>query len=896
MFPLHIGGWRPWQVLGGPGTGKTSLIVDAAVHRIRAGADPESVLVLAHSRRAAVAIREQITAALLAAGGDRPRASREPLVRTIHSYAFAVLRLQASAHGNPPPRLITGADQDAAIRDMLRGDIEDGAHDWPDRLRPALATFGFAAELRDFIMRAAERGLGPEDLVELGHKHDRDAWVAAGHFAARYEQATLLRASVGIHAPEATAPALDAAELVSAALDALATDIDLLNRERDRLRHILVDDAQHLDPQAAKLIRLVGTGADSVVIAGDPDQSVYGFRGADPSFLVGLAQRGDIHQVVLPTNYRAGAAVAEASKKILGRLPNSGPQRHWEIAATPEIDDDAVESTATVRLATSPAKEAAIVADTLRRAHLTDGVAWSNMAVIVRSVPASLAPLRRALLAAGVPVTTPTDEVPLARRHGVASLLLVVRAIIDRDYTTDDALALLSGPIGGAEPVALRRLRRGVRRGELEAGGDRESSDILRSIIVGNNEPVVTALTDIEAAPLRRVGRVIDRARKAFESGGGPEEVLWAVWRASGLEKRWAAASLRGGPIGAQADRDLDAVVALFDAAAGYVDRLPRGGVSGFIEYIANQEIPTLSRNQPLETDAVTILSAHAAAGREWDVVAVVGVQEGVWPSLRARSSLLGTGDLVDLVSGVSDLDPSTRLSRTAPLLAEERRLFLLACSRARRALLVTAVDAAGGDAELIRSRFIDELALDGAAADGDGSELPPEITEPPARILSLTALVAELRSVVCDLEAPDDQRERAAASLAKLAQAGVKAAHPDHWYGLADPSTVEPLWDPGGGPVKLSPSRIELLTRCPLRWLLERSGGKDGDNVHAAKGTLVHTLVQALAGNIDPREVDRALEKAWTTIDLGSPWFSRRELNRTRVMLETYQAWMAAT
>src|SRR5690606_3160153 len=82
--------WRPWQVLGGPGTGKTSLLVDLAVHRIASGADPESVLVLTHSRRAATAVREAITAGLLAhdrttgvARAPMARATREPLVRTI---------------------------------------------------------------------------------------------------------------------------------------------------------------------------------------------------------------------------------------------------------------------------------------------------------------------------------------------------------------------------------------------------------------------------------------------------------------------------------------------------------------------------------------------------------------------------------------------------------------------------------------------------------------------------------------------------------------------------------------------------------------------------------------------------------------------------------------------
>lgn len=897
-------GWHPWQILGGPGTGKTSLIVDAAVARIAAGADPESVLVLTQSRRAATAVREQITAGLLAAEAETgtdagPRATREPLVRTVHSYAFAVLRLQAAAHGNPPPRLITGAEQDAVLRELLRGDIADGGDMWPERLRPALGMTGFAVELRNLMLRANERGLGPEDLIELGRAHAKPEWVAAGRFAMHYEQGMLLRGAVGMEAPEATAPALDAAELISAALTAFATDRDLLQRERVRVRHLLVDDAHHLDPQAAQLVRLIGTGTAMTAVVGDPDQSIFAFRGADPRFLTELADRGDPAQVVLDVNFRAAPAVAAVSARVAARLPGNPPHRGASVpAAGPEYDE--APGRVVVRVLTTPAKEAALVADTLRRAHLVDGVPWSQMAIIARSVPRVLPPLRRALLAAGVPVTTAASELPLARRHGVAGLLSVMRALVGGEFTGEDALALLTGPIGGAEPVSLRRLRRGLRRVELASGGDRDSAELLRQIIVDGPDAegvahLLRGLTDVESLSLRRVLKVLRRARVPLQRGRGIEEVLWAAWQATGLERRWAAASAFGGPIGAQADRDLDAVVALFDAAANYVDRLPRAQLSGFVDYLVEQAIPGSPRSRAVaEQETVTVLSAHSAAGRQWQVVAVVGVQEGLWPSLGARGTLLGTEELIDLTSGVGEIDRT--LSRTAPLLAEERRLFLVACSRARSSLLVTAVDSSSGDADLVRSRFVDDL-LRGDENDDD-ADVPPVAQDTP-RVLALPALVAELRSVVCDpdIAETDPQRQRRAAhQLARLAQAGVRGAHPDQWYGTADPSSDAGLWDPEDGPVPLSPSTIELLNNCPLRWMLERHGGSDGDTTHAIAGTLVHTLVQALAGHIPPDQVDRALESAWDSVDLGSQWYSRRELERTRGMLDAFANWLRST
>ncbi|WP_433567893.1 ATP-dependent helicase [Nocardia sp. CA-151230] len=1034
-------GWQPWQVLGGPGTGKTALLVDLAAGRILAGAAPESVLVLTYTKRAATAVRAAITARVAAADpelGGVPGATRGPLVRTIHSYAFGLLRSFAAAHGNPPPRLLTGSEQDIVVRELLRGDLADGAAAWPERLHPALPAAGFAEQLRDLMLRATERGLGPEDLIELGRAHGHPEWVAAGRFAERYEQIMMLRWSVGMDVPEASAPALDAAELVTAALDAFYTDPELLAAERNRLHCILADDAQHLDPHAAQLIRALGGGAATTVIAADPDQAVYTFRGADPRFAADPEGPAD-RRIILRHNHRSTPAIQEIADRIAARLPGAAPHRTppadprptaatfdflHEIAAglvaggesrgattPPHIDgpagtsgpDDATPMTANgstrrsngirhaaaappgtigdsvrVQVLTTPAKEAALIADHLRRAHLTHGVPWSHMAVIVRSVPLSLAPLRRALLAAGVPVRQPPADVPLARRRGAVWMLLALRAVTAGDptsvrhprpiaFTADDALDLLAGPLGGADQISLRRLRRGIRRTVMELGYperaaeddaerdsidaaesdatesdttgsgrpsespgadagssavaqprgdsparprpdaefdrdaerfadlDRSSAEILRDLLVGaGNRVVLEKLTPVEAAPLRRVLKALGRARKVRRDGGGLEDVMWGVWTSSTLERRWVGQSERGGAVGMQADRDLDAVVGLFEAAAAYVDRLPRATIEGFVEYLEQQEIP--QDNAPVTDpgEAVTICSAHAAAGREWDTVAVAAVQEGIWPNLRPRGTLLGVEDLVDLLAGVGG--SGEKVSRAAPLLAEERRLLLVACSRARRSLLVTAVESVTGDQDLVPSRFLADM--DGEAADGQPGRIPPPVD--PGRALAMHALIAELRAAACDPETEPERRLRAARQLARLAEAGVRGAHPDDWYGTAELSSTNPLWDSEDGAISLSPSTVDQLKTCPLRWALERHGGGDGENPHALKGNLVHTLVQALAGQVSEDQVKQALAKAWKKVDPtardGENWHSRAELRRTETMVDTFLAWLRNT
>src|SRR5271163_2215204 len=357
------------RVLGGPGTGKSSLLIDAAAARIAAGADPESVLLLTGSGRIGARARSALTTTLLRSQelGACRAVIREPLVRSVHSYAFAVLRLAAQRAGGPPPRLVTSAEQDAIIAELLAGEIEDGPATttaWPAELRAALGTAGFAAELRELLTRCAERGVDPERLQRLGRLCGRPEWAASGQFARRYEQVMLLRATVGTAAPQATTPAVGAAELVGAALEAFAVDPELLAAERARIGVLLVDDAQQLDPQAALLVRVLAAGADVTLLAGDPNQAVFCFRGAEPAALLG----GDASQpgaalspsVTLTSSHRCAPAVTRVVSGIARRLPGGC-----------EIDGTGTDSgSVTAKLAASTGAEATLIADFLRRAHL----------------------------------------------------------------------------------------------------------------------------------------------------------------------------------------------------------------------------------------------------------------------------------------------------------------------------------------------------------------------------------------------------------------------------------------------------------------------------------------------------------------------------------------------
>jgi superfamily I DNA/RNA helicase/RecB family exonuclease len=868
----HAGG--PLLVLAGPGTGKTTTLVETAAHRVlQRGLPAESVLVLTFSRRAATEVRERLTARL-------GRTTRGALAMTFHSYAFALLRRELGGAGL---RLLSGPEHDLEVARLLEGELAEGAPRWPEALRPAVGLRGFRAELRDLLLRAQERGVGPERLRALGERHGRPEWVAAAGFLAGYEARFDL---------DPAGEVLDYAGLVRTAAALLEDDDDLRRRERAARALVLVDEYQDTDPAQVRLLQALCGGGRDLVAVGDPDQSIYAFRGADVRGIGAFREAfpttaGAPAQLVeLRTSRRAGQVLLEASRAVASRLPAAGP-RYRDLAPAPGTAPGRVE----VRLAASPTAEAATVADVLRRAHLVDGVAWSDMAVLVRSGARS-GSLRRGLVAAGVPVAVPGDEVPLAQEPVVQALLAALEAAL-RPASVDEpaALALLTGPLVRADALAVRRLRRALRDVELAAGGTAGSGELL---VDAAREPRSALLADRRARrPLDRLHAVLDAVRAA---GPTAEEALWAAWAASGLPERLEEQSRRGGTSGAVADRALDAVIALLAAAARYVDRLPGAGVLGFLDDVAAQEVPadTLAQRAP-EGEAVRLLTAHASKGLEWRVVVVAGVQEGVWPDLRSRGSVLGADALAELAAGGSAA-PADPVARRRELLAEERRLFYVAVTRACERLVVTAVSSGEGGDER-PSRFVEELGVAPEAAVGAR----------PARPLTGAGLVADLRRVAATSDDPA-LREAACRRLAAVtaaARAGaagedvpaLAAADPDRWWGLAPLSDAAPVVAPGEV-VRVSPSRVEAFDTCALRWLLASAVGVDsGSGPAQVVGSLVHALAELASGDapLDDAALASRLDAALPALDLGAPWAARRWREEALGQLAKLVRWASA-
>ncbi|MFG2830107.1 UvrD-helicase domain-containing protein [Streptomyces sp. NPDC048434] len=1006
----------PLLVLAGPGTGKTTTLVESVARRVRAGGDPERILVLTFSRKAAVELRDRLAARLAdlegqpGTGAGGPRAGI-PQATTFHSFCYALVRAHQDADlFADPVRLLSGPEQDLVVRELLEGQAElAGAGrarvSWPDELRACLTTRGFADEVRAVLARSRELGLGPDALGAFARRTGRPDWSAAAGFLAEYLD---VLDGQGV---------LDYAELVHRAV-LLAERTDVAAQLAAAYDAVYVDEYQDTDVAQVRLLSALagnqgaagrpGSPGRTLVAFGDPDQSIYAFRGADVNGILDFPEtfrRGDgtpAPVAVLGTSRRSGATLLAATRLLtrrmpLTRLPARKVRAHREPA--PVRDGGRVE----VYTYPTPGAELDNVADILRRAHLEDGVPWGEMAVLVRAGGRSLPPVRRALTSAGVPLDIDGDDLPLRHEPAVAPLLTALRAAARAALAQDDAvegpgggrsgegdsddagpddgqsggaesgeagpedgrssgaesgdagpedgrsggtesdeagpgdgrsgeldsddassggtesveaapgdapfgdapsgeaaapgdtarhrldaetaLDLLTSPLGGMDSADLRRLGRALREEERAAGQalPRPSDELIAQALA---EPQRLVSHDpAYARGAQRLGLLLRKAQELLAGGGTAEQALWELWDGTPWPQRLERSAHRGGAAGRNADRDLDAVVALFETAARAEERTGGRGALNFLEELDAQDIAadTLTR-RTVRPDAVRLMTAHRAKGLEWRLVVIAGVQEGLWPDLRRRGSLL-EADRIGRDGLAEPLTPGA-------LLAEERRLFYVAATRARERLVVTAVKAAADDGDQ-PSRFLTELGV-----------APQDVTGRPRRPLSVAALVAELRATTVDPAATPALREAAAQRLAKLAALHdddhhplVPAAHPDNWWGLHEPthSTV-PLRD-RDRPVVLSGSALDQLAHtCSLQWFLGREVKADAPATAAQGfGNVVHVLADEVASGRTPADLGVLMERldsVWDALAFDAPWKSRQEKDTARAALERFLRW----
>jgi len=851
-WPVETSG----AVVGAPGSGKTSTLVARVRALVSSGVDPDHVLVLTPTRPAATALRDPLALAL-------GRATSGAVARSLASFAFQIVRGAEVRRGAEPPQLLTGGDEDQIVRDLLDGDADDerdGRSRWPEWLGPAIrATRGFRGDLRAFLAECTNLGIGPRDLAALADRHAVPVWASLASFAAEYRA---VRAAMrGAHRDAA-----DLAREAVAVVHEAAYDRALLGRFAT-LRCILVDDAQELTSGAVDLLQACRDRGIGVVAFGDPDVGSGAFRGARPENLARLATMLGT-TAVLGTVHRGTPEQIDLVRSVAARIGAAGVVAHRRPPA-----GAAPSGSVRTYLLRSPAEEADAIARLLRERHVLDGVPWGACAVIAHD-SRQVATLEAELSAREVPARASGPGLALGVQRPVRDLVgLVELGMRDPDEWTSDTVGdALLGTFGGLDPIELRRLRTALRHREAAGGGSQTSGELLVS---GVRHPLeLEAVDSREARRAARLGATLAAVGAQARNRATAHELLWTAWERSGLGRSWREAARGSGPLAEQADRDLDAVVALFQAAKRFTEREPDGEASVFLRAVLDSDVAEDRIEQPAVVDTVRVLTPAAAAGTAFDTVVVAGVQEGVWPNTRLRGGLLETWRLADAVLHPG-LPSACMLDRRREAMHDELRLFVRSISRAAARLVVTAVD----DDDTGPSVLFEMLPT------------PEPASAIPEHPLSLRGLVARHRRTLTADRAPAAERRHAAGQLAVLATAGVAGASPDQWYGVAAPSSIAPLRDLAREDVRVSPSRLHALEQCALDWVIADLGG-DRSGTTAGIGTIIHAALETAATTSED-DLWAVVESRWGELAFDAVWRERAERTRARDLVRRLAAYL---
>ena len=517
------------------------------------------------------------------------------------------------------------------------------------------------------------------------------------------------------------------------------------------------------------------------------------------------------------------------------------------------------------------------------------------------------------------------------------------------------AINLLTSPLVGLTTMDLRRLRRRLRQNppaatphasapepseprttaptavpapdptaDPTAGpGPRAGGDAALLALLADPERASGFARSLDGQPLSAqadrlltAARILEALRAAIgqtpaEAPLDVEALLWAAWNASERAEAWRATALLPSAnsvrtlLSEAAEHDLDVVTTLFKRAEVWAERHPGQDASSFLAELDAEVLPSDSvAPQGRRPEGVAVMTPAGCAGQEWELVVVVGLERDRWPDLRLRDSLTRTGLLVDAVTGRLTTDTAAPgegsggsgavAAARAQVRADERRMLIMALSRASRRLLLTAT----ADAEHAPSPFLTEIARSAGIAltDADGAHL----LTPDTGDLTLRGLVGELRhAAICgNLEtATDAERRRGRAAvdlLADLARQGAPGADPATWIGATGPTSTAPLIA-AGERIRVSPSDVEGLAACPLKWFLTRSGGSAPASDAQALGSLVHAVAErAEKEHLRGLALREAFEERLTDLGYPATWQGGLAADRARAMIERLDAYLA--
>jgi DNA helicase-2/ATP-dependent DNA helicase PcrA len=566
---VHVDG--PLLILAGAGSGKTRVIAHRIAYLVARGVDPRRILAVTFTNKAAGEMALRVAAIL----ADRPGGGRPPLVATFHAACARLLRAEIHHLGYPRSFVIYDEDDRLAlVRECYKElGLDERA------LAPA------AAIAR--ISRAKNQLLGPE-AVEEAARGPRDADVA--RLYARY--ADRLRA-LG---------AVDFDDLLGLTVELFARHPEILEYYRDRWRYVLVDEYQDTNAAQYRLLRQLTTVHRNLCVVGDPDQSIYRFRGADLRNILDFERDFPGCRVVrLEQNYRSTGRILEIAAGVIAHNQARKDKGLWT--------ENAQGEPARLFRARDEAEEALWVARTVAELR-GDGQPLDGVAVLYRTNAQSRV-LEDAFRVAGLPY------------HIVGSVRFYERREIK------DALAYLRLVTNPADDLAFRRAL-----GAPPRGIGRATLGRLEDLAAAAGAPLLAtaarAATELGGRAGRALGELVRLVAELTATAAAPGplgERVAEVVEGSGLR----AALRREGT--AESESRLENLDELVVAAEEFAARPEGGDLGEFLDSVALiADVDELQEARP----AVTLMTLHSAKGLEFPAVFLTGLEEGVFPHGRA--------------------------------------------------------------------------------------------------------------------------------------------------------------------------------------------------------------------------------------------------------------------
>ncbi len=762
-------------ILGSPGSGKTAAL-RKLVLQLESKVAVEEILVLTPTRRAAANLRD-----LIALDSKKPAVAAR--AQSITGFAFA--QIQSS---NPRIRLLSGAMQQKILSELI---AQSPNSPWGFDLQ-TIGLQGFVQEIRDLLAVCIEHRLAGEELTRLARQFGHRGLEIADELLPSYEKALQLQ------------DLIDPSQLL----------VDAAKLSHPAAKWVVVDDAQDVSRAGLSLIAKLSQAAN-LVMFGDPDSSVLGFRSAVQEGFVGEFKAAKKHYLEPKSGFSNSLA------KLASKLPPqlAGLQRPRPSESAQRIS---------CGLFDNQIAEADWLASEIRQRRMHDELSWNDFAVVART-RTQLDQLAAALSARDVPIKLLGSSAALRDQPMARAILETAKlALVASDQAA--VIQVLDSAIFGLDSIAIRRLKRQL--AQLPEFLETPTSELLPAAL-----EIEVQANSLELRKFVTLTKLVRSVKSLAASSA--HELLSEIWQVVD-QKSLQVLSRGSSEIALAANSSLDSALQLF-AAAQRFDANKLGSAEQFVLSQLEQSVPEDSLAPEGVRPGVQLTTPAGLVDNSFQVLLLPRLQDGIWPNLRPRTSLLGASSLSAYLTGkISNPSEPVRSE-----LDDEIRLLYKSIGAARSEVILTAMVSQ----EEQPSQFFQMLGLE-----------PGRIDKPIT--FDLRRLVGSYRSKLASGD------HTVAPMLAALALLNVPGAHPQHWQGLLPISTTENLVAEDQ-PIRFSPSRLSAFEKCPVHWFIQNFGG-DGSGFEASLGTLLHAALE-VSGN--QAELESFVESNWHTLEFEASW-----------------------